>query len=209
MIKKTQAHMDMSTAMTCRQTLKSKLFESLEIEHLKSEHTWGHLPDIDNLLWEGHVQEVPDNVLVDIDHTIAHAAWRDNMIGNVPWDEYHRWGCHDRPVQELVLLLSAIQSKFVLVGITGRPEAFRGMTQKWLIDHGVPLDELMMRGNDDYRPNARMKLEMAKEKFGEPLKDHIAFVIDDNEEVISVFAGECVTTLQVTIRRPVNVAQAT
>jgi len=183
--------------------LKARLQESLSIEQLISEHTWESLPDIESLIWEGHMQPLPPIVLVDMDHTLAHSSWRDGMIGNAPWDEYHRWGCHDRPVKEMCALIESMSTNALwkIVGITGRPESFRAMTMKWLVDNRLHLDELMMRDDNDYRPNAKMKVEMCREKFGTPLSKHISFIIDDNEDICSAFRAEGVTTLQVSIRR--------
>lgn len=140
-------------------------------------------------------------ILVDIDHTIADAFHRDEMIGIAPWDEYHARAHEDDPCHDFVELLKSLNGDHFLFGLTSRPEKFRTLTTQWLIEHNVPLDDLWMRGNHDYRAAHDMKIAICREKLGDDWKSKILFMIDDNEKVVSAFRAEGVSVLQIFNRR--------
>jgi hypothetical protein len=60
-----------------------------------------------------------------------------------------------------------------------------------------PLDDVVMRGNDDYRPSPALKTDRAIGYFGslEAMQNQVALVIDDRDDVISAFRD--LTTLQI------------
>lgn len=146
-------------------------------------------------------------VLVDIDHTISNAFWRDPMIGTLSWDEYHLASVDDHPIEDTVRILNALvdNGKFELVGITARPAKWRQLSMKWCTRHNIPLSHILMREDEDYRPSPVIKLALAKayieSEKGNLLKDHIAFVMDDRDDVAAAFKGEGVTVLQTHCRR--------
>lgn len=144
-------------------------------------------------------------VLVDIDHTLSDAFHRDPMIGTVPWDEYHGAADKDDPAQEIGVLIRAMMvQRLTIVGLTGRPEKWRDLTIKWLIRHDLPLDDLLMRPDDDYRKAGLVKVDLVKKTYGENWHDKVLCIIDDNEGVIETFRGENVTCLQIFNRRNKN-----
>lgn len=136
-------------------------------------------------------------VLFDVDHTISHAAPRDHLIGG-SWEEYHLASINDKLCSDVACLLDAFRiAGFFLVAITARPEKFRALTQKWLLLNRVPVDEILMRKDDDYRPAGELKIAMAKARFGEDLTQEVLAILDDNDDVIKAFAEEGITCLQV------------
>ena len=140
-------------------------------------------------------------ILVDLDHTISDAFHRDEMIGIAPWDEYHARLIEDDPAHDFVELLDCLNDRHELIGLTSRPEKFRTLTMKWLVQHGVNLDEIWMRPNHDYRAAQDMKIAMCKEKLGDDWQSRILFIIDDNERVIAAFKAEGVSCLQIFNKR--------
>jgi hypothetical protein len=142
-------------------------------------------------------------ILVDLDHTISDAFHRDEMIGVAPWDEYHARLVEDDPAHDFVEFLnnSALHEMYGVIGLTSRPEKFRGITMKWLVQHGVKLDDIWMRQNHDYRAAHDLKIAICQEKLGEDWKSHILFIIDDNEKVISAFRGAGISCMQIYNRR--------
>lgn len=140
-------------------------------------------------------------VLTDIDHCITDAYWRDHLIGE--WDEYHAQSVHDKPAEDTVSLLKALSKDHDIIGLTARPERWYEITMRWMVQHDVPLDDVVMRGNDDYRSSPVLKTERAIGYFGslEAMQNQVALVIDDRDDVISAFRELGLTTLQISIRR--------
>lgn len=146
-------------------------------------------------------------ILIDIDHTVSDAWWRDGMIEGfrdnhdeevakrAPWDQYHMASAQDKPLDDIVKLLRILHGMYTLVGLTARPEKWRQLTTDWLVAHGLFFDHLIMRPDADYRPSKKMKASLALEAFGPDLSA-IAFVLDDQEEVLASFAAQGVTCLQ-------------
>ena len=144
-------------------------------------------------------------VLVDIDHTLSDAFVRDPMIGNVPWDDYHAQSIDDDPVHEMGTIVRALMiQRLTIVGLTGRPEKWRDLTIKWLIKHDLPLDDLLMRPDEDYRKAGLVKLDLVKKTYGENWHGKVLCIIDDNDGVIETFRGENVACLQIFNRRGKN-----
>ncbi len=146
-------------------------------------------------------------ILIDIDHVISDAAWRDHMIDNTrtsndEWDEYHHSGRHDKPHNEIVELLRqlTINRKYFIVGLTSRPERWRKQTMEWMLKFNVPMDDLLMRPDKSYEPSAKLKVEQVKEHFN-LLLHQIAFVIDDREDIVEAFRAINVNVFQYFMRR--------
>lgn len=136
-------------------------------------------------------------VLVDVDHTLSDAAWRDHMLGS-DWDAYHAESVHDKLKFDIARLVHSLHKmEHPIVGLTGRPEKWRALTTQWMLRHGVPMHDLIMRPDDCYLPNAECKITMAKACYGPELAKEILMIIDDNEEVIKTFHAEGITCLHV------------
>lgn len=153
---------------------------------------------------------IRDKVLVDIDHVISNAFWRDGMMPpHHTWDEYHAANKDDEPVYDIVRMLQSLTQKdehgacfFRVIGFTARPGKWRKQTMEWCVKYGVPLDELLMRPDDDFTPAAELKVKLATERFApHDLKLVVAFVLDDREDVCAAFKALGVTAMQVMARR--------
>ena len=128
------------------------------------------------------------SILVDIDHTIS-AAWdRDPMIGVESWDEYHNASKSDQPIQHMANLVNDLAwAGYNIIGMTARPEKWRQLTLDWLIKHGIVMHELLMRPDDAFHPAPEIKVNLAKQRFGDDLPIMVAFIMDDREDVILAF----------------------
>ncbi len=138
-------------------------------------------------------------VLVDLDHTISDALWRDEMILNGDsWDDYHAASFFDKPIPEMASLVRALRwTGYELIAITSRPQKWHKLTLQWLAKYNIPIDEILMRPPDDFRPSPELKLGMIKKYY---LKD-IAFIIEDREDVCQAFREAGVTALQCHARK--------
>ncbi len=137
------------------------------------------------------------SVLVDIDHTISDAFWRDPMMGVSSWDEYHLAAEHDKPLHDVVSLVRCLKSCYNLIGFTARPEKFRARTNLWCVKYQVPLDEMLMRPDESYKPAPEIKRTLIEKRFGDRIHEEIAFVLEDREDVCAMFRGLGITVLQV------------
>jgi len=142
-------------------------------------------------------------VLVDIDHVISDAGWRDSMLGGIhSWDEYHGAASEDLPVEEMVSLVNCLSvAGHEVIGFTARPERWRKMTMDWMILHGVNLSDVLMRGDDDFRAADKIKMELVEKSLEGRAID---LVIDDNEAVCAAFRAKGITTLYVSVRGAVR-----
>jgi phosphoserine phosphatase len=145
-----------------------------------------------------------DIILFDVDHTLS-ASWRrDYMLGNASWDEYHAESARDAPAEDTVRLLQTLALSATAVGITGRTEKFRELTVKWCVEHAVPLDELLMRPNDDFRDNATVKRNLLERAYGADWCERIICFFEDSDETVAAFREAGVTVFQVFHRRNVS-----
>jgi 5'(3')-deoxyribonucleotidase len=133
-------------------------------------------------------------VLVDLDHTLADAFWRDPLLGK--WEEYHAAGMDDKPigfVKEIIDM--AHRSGREVVAVTGRPEYNRQMTMRWMIQYDIPIDVILMRAADDHRPSVEVKKELVTETF--PDLSVIDFVLEDRDDCVAAYKQLGLNVLQV------------
>lgn len=147
-----------------------------------------------------------DVVLVDIDHTITNAYWRDDLIQAASiedrWDEYHRQSVHDKPNADIATLINVLHSaQFKVIGLTARPERFRSITARWMLDKGINLSLILMRPDDNRWDSPVVKLHLCREFFKEQFPDCVFALIDDREDVCAAFAALGITTLNCIARR--------
>lgn len=153
-----------------------------------------------------------DVILFDLDHTLS-ASWRrDHMLGNCSWDEYHAEGMRDEPCEDTgflvrLMALSVIgpfNFDFQIVGITGRSEKFREPTVKWCIEREIPLNDLLMRPDNDFRDNPTVKMDLLARTYGSNWQERIICLFEDSDETVAAFREAGVTVLQVFHRRNVS-----
>lgn len=135
-------------------------------------------------------------VILDIDHTISDAAWRDSLLGQ--WDEYHTRSADDKPATDVIELVRMLHAGgCTILAVTARPEKWRSLTYRWLEQHGVMFDRLIMRPDDDYSDAPTVKLAMVETILGPDYPSRVICVLDDREDVIAAFIGKGVTSLKV------------
>jgi len=136
-------------------------------------------------------------ILIDIDGTISDSRWRDDLAESRQWDAFHSQLIHDPPVKPMLKLLSTLSDCGVfLVGITGRPERYRQATMEWMLTHGVQLDELWMREDDNYSKAADLKPKIAEIIMQEHSYEEVLF-IDDNEDICTAMRAAGFITLNI------------
>jgi hypothetical protein len=124
--------------------------------------------------------EKPIAWVVDIDGTLALTAHRD------PYD----WRSADRDTPNIAVL-TAVQALAVypgisaIIAVSGRHEVSRGLTVRWLKEHRVPFNELLMRPDGDFRPDDTLKEEIFRRNI-EP-RYRVMAVIDDRARVVEMW----------------------
>lgn len=142
-------------------------------------------------------------VLLDMDHTISATWHRDEYLGD--WDRWNEKAHEDLAIADIWFLVNALRitGHTELILFTDRRERQRQKTLDWLVKRHVYADEILMRPNEDYSPDAECKYQMALRRFGsdEGIRDNVICLLDDNQSVIEKFANLGITCLHVHARR--------
>jgi hypothetical protein len=119
-------------------------------------------------------EDLPDALLLDIDGTLANIGDRN------PFDhtKYH--------LDNLNHAISKLTAAFTkTIVITGRDNRHREVTTKWLADHGVYYERLIMRPEGDVRPDYIVKQELF---FAEIAPYYNAqLVVEDRKQVVEMW----------------------
>jgi hypothetical protein len=137
------------------------------------------------------------NLLLDLDDTTSDARWREPMIASEGWDRYHEQLINDKPIYPIASMVNALWlGQYYIVALTARPERYRTITMQWLVRNCIRVDELLMRGNKDYRPSPAVKLALVERRF--PATPKTSFIVlDDREDVCAAFKAAGYVTLQI------------
>lgn len=143
-------------------------------------------------------------LIVDIDGCIADCKHRLHWIvgldgkrkHNPDWDAFLSRCVYDRPIRDVIEVVNNLREQgFYVALVTGREEPYRLHTVKWLDEHKVFYDILIMRRRYDRRHDKFMKLEAyytltARDSF------RAVIVFDDRDSVIEAFRLIGVTAFQ-------------
>lgn len=130
-------------------------------------------------------------VFVDLDSTLCDTRQRWSMLaedpGQTDWVAYSLACADDAPIEGTVALVKMLFAHYTIVILSGRMKQADAATRKWLSDHGVPYDMILLRADEDeYIPNGEWKSQQItqfKEFFNSA---EIALLIDDWPEVKEV-----------------------
>lgn len=133
---------------------------------------------------------LPPAVIVDLDGTLTSAGWREHHLRERKrdWDAFFAGMGRDAPVQPLVDLVDWIASRAAVILLTGRPDDHETVVRRWLADHGVAYDQLLMRPSGDRRPDTVVKRERYRRDVA-PYHD-VRIVVDDRPRVIEMWREE-------------------
>ena len=136
-------------------------------------------------------------VIVDIDGTLSDSRHREPLIETHGWDAFHAASPADAPIETVITLLR--HGSHSIWALTGRPEKYRAITNRWLVEHDVPIDLLLMRPDNDYRSAADVKRDLLLFQFQDEatIRDRVVFALEDNAKVVEVLRGLGILTLQV------------
>ena len=123
-----------------------------------------------------------DGVLADVRHRLHHLQARPQR-----WERFFATADRDPLLAEGAERLHAALDDHDVIYLTGRPERTRGLTERWLRHHGLPIRPLLMRRDDDHRPARWMKREVLRDLAATRT---IASVLDDDPAVFEVLTAD-------------------
>ena len=132
-------------------------------------------------------------VVVDLDGTLCDSGHREHLARAKQWDEFHSLLCDDEPHEDVLKLLRTLASgdaeSPLIVGLTGRNDRYRPSTLHWLMKHNVPLDDLLMRPDTNFKPDHEMKPEILDQWLSENGHTHsdVWFILEDRDKVVEAW----------------------
>lgn len=140
-------------------------------------------------------------VIVDYDGTLSDGSHRLHLLPTKDlhltesWSEFNRAAINDTPIQNTIDIINGLWvSGFAVVVLTGRSDEVYEDSVKWLYDHGVKYDHIIMRRADDNRKDTIIKEEVLR-AIG---LENIVCAFDDSPSVVPFMRSLGITTYQVT-----------
>lgn len=135
-------------------------------------------------------------VIVGLEGVLARHEWRTGLIEAEGWDAYHVAAAKDAPNHPVVQLVNALHAKGRKVYcVADRPERFRMMTIGWMVAHGIMVDTLLLRAENDWRRGEEMHAEMVQGIV--QVAGSVLLAIDDNDKDCEVYRAAGIPTLQI------------
>lgn len=133
-------------------------------------------------------------VIFDLDGTLADGSHRVHLVAEKKWDEYFDL-CHlDTPKWDIIGLLQDLTTWHDIYILSGRPDSHRTQSEKWLSDHDIYCDKLLMRKAGDHRPDYIVKKEIFLQHFK---VEDVLCVFDDRDQVVKMWRKLGLTCCQV------------
>lgn len=125
-------------------------------------------------------------IVIDLDGTLCNSSHREHLAQNKQWDDFHAGLVNDTPHRDVQLLIESLYDRHYIVFLTGRSEAWRNQTLKWLEDHSIMGDTLLMRPKGDWSSDTVIKPQLlANHCLG--IVDAVArvkFILEDRDKMV-------------------------
>ncbi len=134
-------------------------------------------------------------VIFDIDGTLADISERIHHIKRKPknWNAFNAGMAQDKAIHSMVRLCNVLYASGLnIILCSGRNEQNRPETVEWLRRQGVNYHELLLRRDQDYRPDSVVKRELIQNLD----KNRILFVVEDRSRVVEMWRSEGLVCLQ-------------
>lgn len=134
-------------------------------------------------------------VIFDIDGTLADVSERLHHLRKKPrnWNAFFTGMVQDKAIHSMVRLCNILHASGIrIVLCSGRREAHRDETVKWLSEKGVKYHDLLLRKDHDRRSDTVVKREMLEAID----KSQILFVVEDRSRVVGMWRAEGLVCLQ-------------
>lgn len=131
-----------------------------------------------------------DGTLADVSHRLKHVRkgmrkdWK-SFFAEMHLDPLNVW-CRE-------LMVAMKNAGFRVAIVSGRPDDYRDVIERWLQEHDVPYDAIHLRRGGDFRADNIVKREILYANFN---KDDVLFVVDDRPSVVQMWRQEGLVCLQ-------------
>lgn len=134
-------------------------------------------------------------ILIDLDGTLANIDdRREVFIKDKNWDLFYSKISEDKLNNWCLEIIHKFKDDYKIVLMSGRRDYYRNATVEWLKKFNVPYDLLLLRSENDFRPDDVVKLEIYESKVKEVFD--ILFVVDDRDSVVKMWRKLGLTCLQ-------------
>lgn len=143
-------------------------------------------PDLTPVAWDNML---PTAIIVDTDGTLANHEGVRN-----PYDtsKYHLDTVH----QDVARVVWSLERTHNVIGVSGRDEKFREVTEKWWKEHGlIVADEFYFRPEGDVRSDDVVKAEIYEKHIRG--RYNVVGVFDDRGRVLRMWRAKGLTTFAV------------
>ena len=134
-------------------------------------------------------------VIFDIDGTLADISERVHHVRRKPknWNAFNEGMAKDKAIHSMIRLCNILYAAGLhIILCSGRNERNRPETVEWLSRQGVHYHELLLRQDEDYRPDSVIKRELIQHLE----KSKILFVVEDRSRVVEMWRSEGLVCLQ-------------
>jgi hypothetical protein len=134
-------------------------------------------------------------VIFDIDGTLADVSERIHHVRKKPknWNAFFQGMAQDKAIHSMVRLCNTLYASGIHITLcSGRSEEHRPQTTDWLAQQGVNYHDLLLRKDNDRRPDSVVKREMLANLD----KTNILFVVEDRSRVVEMWRSEGLVCLQ-------------
>ena len=135
---------------------------------------------------------IKDTIIFDLDGTLANGKHRNWAVPAAEdahmtwaWNKHNLLCLEDAPIQNTVDMCNILFETHNIIILTGRCEISKSLTVEWLARHNVNYNQLIMREEDDNRPDTSIK----EEELLLIGLDNILCCFDDLEHVADMMRG--------------------
>jgi hydroxymethylpyrimidine pyrophosphatase-like HAD family hydrolase len=138
--------------------------------------------------------------IFDIDGTLADCSHRLHFIQQKPadWDSFFAACAADMPIPEVTAILRSLRlNGHTVVLSSGRSDAVRVQTQKWMRDLKIEFSGLYMRKAGDHREDCVVKAELLEQILLDWSNQDIGGVFEDRQQVVDMYRAKGLRVFQV------------
>ena len=137
-------------------------------------------------------------IIVDLDGTLYDSRQREGRAIERDWEQFHMQSSFDKPYEDVRQLIESLNNTglYHIVAVTGRNEKWRRITMDWLLEWEVNLDDVLMRPDNDWRPDHELKPDFFEAHYE---KDDVLFVLEDRDKVVAAWRDKGYNCWQVRV----------
>lgn len=130
-------------------------------------------------------------VVCDLDGTLYNHNHRLDYAMAKDWEGFHNASAYDTPNMDVRTgIFCFYKQGFELIALTGRTSKHRTRTVEWMNKWEIPIDQLLMRPDDDYRPDAMVKVDLLQEFFAFDLqkaRKEVLVILEDRDVMVETW----------------------